>query len=659
METRQQQLKILFIGNKTYEQFESATINQCYTYLKDKDVISLDIETTKKYGGKFKGEGLDPYLSKIIMLQIGDENQQFVIDCRNDLDISPILALLTDKTKTIVGQNIKFEYKHMLHTYKVRLERLYDTMIVEQILFNGLNVKASLKALNEKYLNITVDKSIRDGFAFIGDRDFTVEEIKYGAEDILYPLLIRNYQLKQIEQKQLSNCVNLEMLFIPVLGDIEYKGMHFNKAQWKKTYEENLEIYKKLKQKLNNYVIDNYFETKFIVKQYDMFDDSTKCNISWGSPKQTIDFFKFLGVCPQEISKTTKKLTYTVNANVLKTSLNTINKDVDDELKAFIKLYLLYKKTEQACTTFGIDYFKYINPITHRLHSNYRQILNTGRISSSNPNLQNIPSKESFRSAFNAPENFKIVNADYSGQEQIILANKSGDKDLLFFYNNGFTDMHSFIASKIYNKPFENYIQAVKDNKKDGVELSIEQKQLIKERQIAKSAGFAINYGGNGHTISKNLGISAEQGDKVYDAYFKSFPGLKDYFRRVQEETLLNGYILIDPITNRKNWFKPPRTSKEKGKVERNALNYPIQGEAGGITKLAPILFRKWILEQGLEEDVFITNIVHDEINVESHNDKTEVTARNLEKYMQAAGDRWCKTIPLKADAVITDFWNH
>lgn len=84
-----------------------------------------------------------------------------------------------------------------------------------------------------------------------------------------------------------------------------------------------------------------------------------------------------------------------------------------------------------------------------------------------------------------------------------------------------------------------------------------------------------------------------------------------------------------------------------------------IQGEAGGITKLAPILFRRWILENNLQDVVFITNIVHDEINVESHDDYTKIVADNLEKYMQKAGDKWCKIIPLKAVAVISDYWTH
>lgn len=639
-------LNVYFIGISSYETIKSATIEQCYDYLKDIPIISIDIETTRAFGGRFgKEEGLDPYLSKIVMLQIGDKNRQYIIDYRY-VNISILIPLLTDKTKTFVGQNIKFEYKHLLHNLKIRLETLYDTMIVEQILFNGLKVEANLEALNNKYLNIQVDKSIRLRFLDINDRPYTEKEIEYGAQDVLYPLLIRDKQLIDIKHKELNNCVALEMLFIPVLGDIEYKGMHFNQKEWTKTYNENLILANEAKQKLNNYVIRNNKNSYFVKQQLDMFDEEITCNINWDSPLQVVGYFKHIDICPQAVSKTTKKLTYTVNASVLLSSLNTINNNIPEKKKTLILDYLKYKELTQSCTTFGIDFFKYVNPITNRLHSNYRQILNTGRISSSSPNLQNIPADIRFRRAFDSPDNYKIINADYSGQEQIILANKSQDKDLIYFYEQKLGDMHSFVASKIFPELSDVPLSEIMDNHKD-------------KRQIAKAAGFAINYGGNGYTISQNLGIPSQQGDIVYDAYFKAFPGLKNYFVKIQRETLKNGYILIDPISNRKYWFQPPKSPKAKSKIERAALNYPIQGEAGGITKFAPILFRRWILDNNLENKVYITNIVHDEINIEGHEDYSELVSKNLEDCMKKAGAKWCKIVPLGAKAVITDFWNH
>jgi len=635
-------MNIYYVGDSAlFEDFTAASIEQCYDYLKDKPIVSLDIETTQGHDGVYPREGLDPYVSNIVMVQVGDLDRQYVIDYRVT-DISKLLPILTDKNVLIIGQNLKFEYGFFRHHEGIRLNNMYDTMVVESILFNGLNPGVSLADLNKKYLNIEVDKSTRLEFLTIKDKPFTKRQIMYGAEDILYPLKIRDKQLPELVKKDLVNCYSLEMLFLEVLGDIEYKGIHFDRNIWEANYDINKEEHLRLQQQLNRYVLDNLGFTHFVEAQLDLFNPEPKCGISWTSPKQVTEFFDYLGICPK--SKDTGKLT--VNGKVLQASLTSTNKDKPQHLKDLIELYLRYKEYERSCSTFGIDFFKYVNPVTDRLHSNYKQILNTGRISSRGPNLQNIPSDEGFRKAFTAPQGWKIVNADYSGQEQIILANKSQDPDLIYFYEQNLGDMHSFVASKIFPELAGLSLDEIKAQHKD-------------KRQIAKAAGFAINYGGNGFTISANLGIPQQVGDQVYNAYFKAFPKLKEYFNEVQSLAHKRGYILIDPITGRKYWFKYPRSNKAKGEVDRAALNYPIQGEAGGITKLAPILFRKWILENELQDVVFITNLVHDEINVEVKEEYAELAARNLERCMKEAADKWCKIVPLGADAVITNYWTH
>ena len=640
------ELNIYFIADSyEVEGIKSCSLDYCVNYLKDKEVVSLDIETTRKFGGIYPKEGLDPYVTNIVMLQIRDENTQFVIDYR-EVDISPLLDILTSPDIIVVGQNIKFEYVHILHNEGIRLCNVYDTMISEQILYNGFNIDASLKALNLRYLNVEVDKDTRLELLSIKDKPFNLRQIKYGAEDILYPLKIRKKQLISLAKKDLLQCLKLEMLFLLCLGDIEYKGMHFDTSIWLNTYNENKIVYDNLKIELDEYIFKYFPKSQFVEKQLDLFSTDKKCTIQWSSSKQVIEFFKFLDVCPREVSKTTNKLAYTVNGKVLAASLKTFNSNTNDLNKEIIGIYLKLKETEQACTTFGEKFFKHINPITNRLHSNYRQILNTGRISSSGPNLQNIPAVHGFRSAFSCPDGYKIVNADYAGQEQIILANKSADKDLLYFYIEGLGDMHSYIASKIFPELANVSLADIKKYHKD-------------KRQIAKAAGFAINYGGTGFTIAKNLGISDEEGNFVYTSYFKAFPGLKNYFKKVQKETLRKGYILIDPLTRRKNFFAKPNNNKERGSVERAALNFPIQGEAGSITKLAAIYYRKWILDNNMTKLVGVTNLVHDEINVEVKEEYAETAAKALEEAMEEAGKRWCKIVPLKADAVVTTFWEH
>ncbi len=632
----------IFIGNSSLLD-KTTTIDECYDYLKNKGALAIDIETTRKFY-KYENEGLDPYTSKIVMFQIGDKDRQFIIDTRI-IDISKLLPILTNPDVEIIGQNLKFEYKHLLHNYGIKINNLYDTMLVEQVIYNGLNYNNSLEALNKRYLGIQVDKSTRLEFLDIKDKPFTLKQINYGAEDILFPLLIRDKQIPKVYKKQVQGVLNLEFQYVSVLGDMEMNGMYFDKEVWTNTYNKNLIESKRAKGELNKFVLDNYSDSKFINRQLSLFDTGVTCNIKWTSSKQVIDFFRYLEICPQEVSKTTKKLSYTVNAKVVKSALLSDFKDVSEELKDLVNKYLHFKETEQSITTFGIKFFKYINPITKRMHSNYRQIVRTGRSSSSGPNLQNIPATKGFRSAFSCGSGWKIVNADYGGQETLCLAEKSREVNIIKLISDGGC-MHSFVARHIFPELVDLTDKEIKTNHKQA-------------RNTSKAAGFAIQFGGTGFTISKNLGISTEEGEFVYDSYFKAFPDLKDYFEKVKAETYRQGYILIDPITGRKQWFREPSNNKEKGAIDRKSLNSPIQGMAGNITKLAGILFKNWINKNEYSEVVKLTNIVHDEINAEVKEEYAEETAIALSECMEKAGNVWVKIVHLKADSQIVNYWSH
>ena len=218
--------------------------------------------------------------------------------------------------------------------------------------------------------------------------------------------------------------------------------------------------------------------------------------------------------------------------------------------------------------------------------------------------------------------------------------------------------MHSFNASKIFDE--------VK-----GWDLDKIKKERPDLRNKAKPVGFAIAYGGNGGTIAGNLGIAAEEGDIMYNAYLEAFPSLNDYFEKSKQESIERGYILIDEVTNRKFYLKDineMNAAKEakdfstffklKGKYERASLNYKIQGPAGSITKLALILIRKYIENEVEEGEVYLINTVHDEIVLyaREHSD-LQKHAKALEDAMAEAGLRWCKRVKLSASAIIGDKW--
>jgi len=323
--------------------------------------------------------------------------------------------------------------------------------------------------------------------------------------------------------------------------------------------------------------------------------------------------------------------------------------------------------------------------------------MNTGRLSSGQkgapkkgmpqlPNMQNIPSDNRTRGCFQAQPGNILIVSDYSGQEQIVLANKSLDKDLLKFYQQGLGDMHSFIASKIFPELSGLSLDEIKENHKG-------------KRQIAKGAGFAINYGGTGITISQNLNISMEEGEKVYQAYFKAFPGLANYFKQEKQRALSLGYIQFNEISNRKcfipffeeyqklhkeiyqtegfwdsykleksqdsvifkTYFKPKVREyfMKRGDIERMSLNYPIQGSSADITKLAGIYFFRYLREKNLIFKVLLPNVVHDEWIVEAPEELGEEISGVLQECMEKAGELFCKAVKLTAEPCLTKFWKH
>lgn len=212
------------------------------------------------------------------MFQIGDLNRQYIIDYRS-INIKKLLPVLTNPDVEIVGQNIKFEYKHILNNEKIRINNLYDTKIAEELLYKGHDLKNGLGDLIERYLKIKVNKDTRLEFLSIGKKDFTNTQILYGADDILYPLLIRKKQLEECSKNKMEKLFKLEMNFVKVLGEIEYKGLYFDKKKWRTLFDKNLSEFGKLKKKLNDFVLKYYFNSKFVSKQYDMFSEEFKCNI--------------------------------------------------------------------------------------------------------------------------------------------------------------------------------------------------------------------------------------------------------------------------------------------------------------------------------------------------------------------------------------------
>jgi len=713
---------IYFIGNSEYK--NKATLQECFDYCKDKKELGLDIETMAAFKkgtydeSEYKG-GLDPYLSKICMLQIGDEHNKYVIDTRV-MDISILLPLFTMDI-LFVGHYLKFEYMHIKHNYNVMIHKMYDTMLAEQIIYNGLGKSKdnpnglifSLEALCKRYLGIkkqeldlfnqdedeeSIDKSIRLGFVNIGDRPFTIKEIEYGAKDIEYPILIKD------KQQRLSyfpkECLKLEFEFEKVLGDIELKGIGFNKELWIETYYKKLPIYEARHKKLNDYIEKNYLN---FCTPIDLFNSKRTCAILWSSPDQVIKFLRFLEICPKEKSKQTKKLEWTCGAKSLLKIIPRNLKELyekDEEIditdvNSLLLNYLLWNKSSQCCTTFGKEWLKNIHPITGRIHTSYTQILNTGRISSRKPNLQNLPSDEAYRQCFIASEGNNFLNCDFSSQESRVLAEVSGDKKMIDFFNNGHpihgSDFHCFTGTNMFSLL------------RDQPDLIITKKEYPEERQIAKTISFKVAYGGSAFTLKDDFGTSEEEAQLFIDNFLDAFPQLRSYFKKCEEDVLQRGFIIIDEITNRrwfssdfhkikelndtiwshfpKNYRKLSQDERKKAKEEvykehpevkdmwslyftiqsslkRTSLNYPIQGLSGSQTKKSAVLFRQHCIDNNIYDKLYLVNLIHDECSGEVNEDFAEEGLKILKSKMIEGANFFCKKVKMDAEGNINTHWS-
>lgn len=641
--------------------YEKAPLTALIQYLKNVKETCLDTETT----------GFDPHKEELLSVQIGNETDQYVIDCKT-VNVSVLKPYL--ENILIIGQNLKFDLK-FLYKKGIYLRKIWDTMVVEKVLYCGLtDVRVALDVLTERYLGFKLDKSVR---AEIQKEGLTSRVIQYGADDIRFLPAIREKQISALIEKDLKGAVNIENRFTPCLAYIEYCGFKLDVEKWQRKMAVDNEKLRKAEDFLNQWVIGSGM-VKYFTQQYSLFDPIT-CKVSWSSPKQVIPLFEDLGIDCTVIEKGVSKKS--VEASVIEKQRKKSN---------LVDLYLEYKKAEKVVTTYGENFIKQINPVTGRIHSQFKQIMDTGRLSSGGKdkitkeeyiNFQNIPKDAETRGCFVSEKGNILIISDYSGQEQVVLANFSMDKNLLKFYDEGLGDMHAFVASKMYPQL-------------DGLPLEVIKSKHKDERQEAKITGFTINYGGVGRTIADQLGKPPEDGERIYNAYFSAFPGLRAHFAKVKKQGLRDGFILISPLTRRKSYlpffkeFKElekeldeefwetyrvakargtseyPRLKEKvskyfmyKGDVERKSLNWPIQGSSAEITKISCVYIFDHIVENGLFDIVKFVNTIHDENVLECPVDMGPEISAMVKKAMYGAGQLYCKRVPLKAEPELSLFW--
>lgn len=579
---------IYLVTNQAYlfdvDLFEIISLEAAIEMLEPLEEISLDTET----------EGLDVFTKRLLLLQLGNFEFQILFDINSYNGIVPpaLIKFMNDGNRLYLMQNAKFDLKFLMKQ-SIIIKNVYDTMLAEYILTNGLQYSGrDLATIVMKYCGVYLDKSVRGDIIRYGLNNSV---LKYGADDIKYLPLVKEKQLKKAAELNLEAAIKLDCAFVIPLAYTEYCGIKLDFARWlKRTHSSKLQVLE-LRKELEYQLLRDGKHTYFSGME-DLFTGEHDCILNWDSPKQVTKLFKEYGINVILKDKGVDK--ETIDAKILKPQ---------EHKFPILVPYLKYKEKQKEVSTYGENWQKHINPITGRIHTTFQQLMDTSRLSSGNkrdgtPNLQNIPSDDETRACF-VPEFLNsLVDADYSSQEQVVLANFSKEDNLLNFYAKGFKDMHSYVTFLMYPEI----------RKCDVSELTPEAllyipKEHGDKRKLAKNAGFAINYGGNGSTIAKNCNIPAKDGEFVYRSYFEAFPKLKNYFDLVFARASHYGYVQFNNVTKRKYFFNKEENdyfslkdivedkyfwqtnrnarelsqkyNKAKSEIQRLSQNYPIQGE--------------------------------------------------------------------------------
>lgn len=648
------------------ELYKIISVEESLRLLNSLNVVGLDTETT----------GLDPWTKELKSIQLGNYNFQIVIDTTT---IKPTLYKeYLESNRLFVGWNLKFDLK-FLFKQNIVPRNVWDGYLAEKLMWLGYPPgihSLSLKAAGENYLDIELDKSVRGKIIYAG---LTEDVIAYSANDVKYLEKIMELQHIKLAEKGLEKAIIYENKFVLPLAYCEYCGVKLDVDKWKAKMQKDKQRVTTALDNCNKWLLENEPNSEyiFIDRQGDIFNGfnlEPQVKLNWNSAKQLIPLFKKYGVNVTTEDKVKGGTKDSIDAKSLKPQKDKCS---------LIPLYLEYKEAIKVTSTYGENFLKQVNPVSGRIHTNYQQMgADTTRLTSGGKdknakieyvNLLNLPANAETRACFVAEKGNKWISIDYSGQETYLIASIANDEAIIKELTEGSGDIHSLTAYMSYHEiPRDTNIKDIK-------------KKYHNLRQKAKDIEFAINYGGNANTISKNKGIPIEDAKKIYNAYMSGFKGLKKYqdFRR--RDWFNKGYILLNPLTGHKayiydykelqadkewmstldwNYYREMKIAcpecetvqrvrhffKRKSASEKQSINYPIQATGSMCLRVSMINFFEYLRSNNLLFKVLICVTPYDEINCEAPAEIADTVVKVLYNCMVKAGSYFCTRCKLDAD---------
>ena len=498
--------------------------------------------------------------------------------------------LLEDETLLKVGQNLKYD-RGILANYGIELRGIaYDTML-ESYTLDSVAGRHDMDSLSERWLKhktITFEEIAGKGKNQLTFNQIALEEAgRYAAEDadVTLQLHLKMWPKLQKHEGPLRIFNEIEMPLVPVLSRVERNGVKIDPAV---LHAHSQEIAKRL--------------VELEQKAYEIAGE--EFNLSSPKQLQTILFEK-QGIKP--LKKTPGGAPST-------------SEEVLEELALdypLPKVILEYRGLAKLKSTYTDKLPLMINPKTGRVHTSYHQAVTaTGRLSSTDPNLQNIPVRNEegrrIRQAFIAPEDYLIVSADYSQIELRIMAHLSRDEGLLNAFAEG-KDIHRATAAEVFGLPLES--------------VSSEQ------RRSAKAINFGLIYGMSAFGLARQLNIPRKEAQKYMDLYFERYPGVLDYMERTRQQAKEQGYVAT--LDGRRLYLPDIKSSNgaRRAGAERAAINAPMQGTAADIIKRAMIAVDEWLESE--KPRVRMIMQVHDELVFEVHKDDLEAVSKKVHELME------------------------
>ena len=582
-----------------------ADMQALVTLLSTADVISLDTETTSTNAIEAQLVGLSFAIEEkkayyVPVPEQADEAQNIV---------NRFKPIYENPNTLKVGQNIKYDLE-VLRSYGVALQGpLFDTMVAHYLLQPEL--RHNMDFMAEVYLNyetVHIDVLIGPkGKAQKNMRELAPSEVyNYACEDADITLQLKNVLQPKLVEAGVERLFNeVEMPLIPVLAEMECNGVRIDTAALKETSQ--------------------VFTERMLQLEQEIYQAAGK-TFNVASPKQVGDIL-FGEMKIIDKPKKTKTGQYVTSEEVLQTLRS----------KHPIVAHILdYRALKKLLGTYVDTLPKLINPRTGHIHTSFNQAVTaTGRLSSSDPNLQNIPVRgedgKEIRKCFIPEEGCEFFSADYSQIELRVMAHLSQDANMLDAFREGY-DIHAATAAKIYNKPVS---EVTRD-----------------ERTKAKRANFGIIYGITVFGLADRLNIERAEAKQLIDGYFKMFPQVQQYMEQAKETARANGYV--ETFFHRRRYLPDINSGNAtvRAIAERNAINAPIQGSAADIIKVAMVRIFQRFQRENIRSKMILQ--VHDELNFSVLPTEKEQVERIVMEEMQAA---YPLDVPLVADSGWGNNW--